>query len=355
MIEGAAAGRFFPDPATRRLRARTRAGAHPDEGRDAQPPDRDLALPGRRHRLGRRDPRRGRDRPRRQAQGGPHRLLGLEPAPARRARARGSADYGKPGRIATALDIMIDGPLGGAAFNNEFGRPTLCGYFRTFELEVAGPAGREVRGYHKPIMLAGGFGNIRAEHVKKAQIPAGAPIIVLGGPAMLIGLGGGAASSLALGRVGRGPRFRLGAARQRRDGAPLPGGDRPLLARSATDNPILSIHDVGAGRPLERAARAGARQRPRRALRAARRSRATSPGMSPLRDLVQRGAGALRAGDRRRARSPRSRRSARASAARSRSSARATDDGQLVRRRSRTSATARSTCRSRCCSASRRA
>ena len=95
---------------------------------------------------------------------------------------------------------MLDGPLGGAAFNNEFGRPNLAGrYFRTLELAAEGPAGREVRGYHKPIMLAGGFGNIRGEHVKKTGFPAGAPVVVLGGPAMLIGLGGGAASSVASG------------------------------------------------------------------------------------------------------------------------------------------------------------
>ena len=80
-------------------------------------------------------------------------------------------DHGKPDRIASALDIMIEGPLGGAAFNNEFGRPNLCGTFRTFELEVEGPAGPEVRGYHKPIMVAGGFGNVRAEQVKKGEIP----------------------------------------------------------------------------------------------------------------------------------------------------------------------------------------
>src|SRR6266481_4368848 len=100
-------------------------------------------------------------------------------------------DFGKPARIASALDIMIEGPLGGAAFNNEFGRPNIAGYFRTFELETDGPAGREVRGYHKPIMLAGGLGNVRASHVQKGEIPAGAPVIVLGGPAMLISLGGG--------------------------------------------------------------------------------------------------------------------------------------------------------------------
>ncbi|MBP8263991.1 MAG: phosphoribosylformylglycinamidine synthase, partial [Pseudomonas sp.] len=107
--------------------------------------------------------------------------------------------YGKPERIVTALDIMIEGPLGGAAFNNEFGRPALTGYFRTFEQAVSSPRGEEVRGYHKPIMLAGGLGNIRADHVQKGEISVGAKLIVLGGPAMLIGLGGGAASSMATG------------------------------------------------------------------------------------------------------------------------------------------------------------
>src|SRR3546814_5713256 len=86
---------------------------------------------------------------------------------------------------------MIEGPLGGAAFNNEFGRPALTGYFRTFEQSINTPRGDEVRGYHKPIMLAGGMGNIREDHVQKAEITVGAKLIVLGGPAMLIGLGGG--------------------------------------------------------------------------------------------------------------------------------------------------------------------
>jgi phosphoribosylformylglycinamidine synthase len=109
------------------------------------------------------------------------------------------SDHGKPRRIASALEIMTEGPLGAAAFNNEFGRPNLCGYFRTFEERVPGPQGEELRGYHKPIMLAGGMGMIRAEHVAKGEIPAGTPIVVLGGPAMLIGLGGGAASSMSSG------------------------------------------------------------------------------------------------------------------------------------------------------------
>ena len=105
------------------------------------------------------------------------------------------SDYGKPGRIVSALDIMIEGPLGGAAFNNEFGRPNICGYFRTFEMDFAG----ERRGYHKPIMIAGGYGNIRADHVDKPEFDPGAQLVVLGGPAMLIGLGGGAASSMTTG------------------------------------------------------------------------------------------------------------------------------------------------------------
>ncbi|MGB1296822.1 MAG: phosphoribosylformylglycinamidine synthase, partial [Psychrobium sp.] len=110
------------------------------------------------------------------------------------------ANYGKPDRIVSALDIMIEGPLGGAAFNNEFGRPALCGYFRTYEEQVNSHNGLEVRGYHKPIMIAGGLGNIREQHVEKGEIPVGAKLIVLGGPAMNIGLGGGAASSMASGQ-----------------------------------------------------------------------------------------------------------------------------------------------------------
>ncbi|EDG7241704.1 phosphoribosylformylglycinamidine synthase, partial [Salmonella enterica subsp. enterica serovar Muenchen] len=109
-------------------------------------------------------------------------------------------DFGKPERIVTALDIMTEGPLGGAAFNNEFGRPALTGYFRTYEEKVNSHNGEELRGYHKPIMLAGGIGNIRADHVQKGEIVVGAKLIVLGGPAMNIGLGGGAASSMASGQ-----------------------------------------------------------------------------------------------------------------------------------------------------------
>ncbi|MEN8107901.1 MAG: phosphoribosylformylglycinamidine synthase [Pseudomonadota bacterium] len=155
-------------------------------------------------------------------------------------------DHGRPARIVSALDIMIEGPLGAAAFNNEFGRPNLCGYFRTYEEQVHGPAGREVRGYHKPIMLAGGSGLIREEHVEKGNIPAGTPIVVLGGPAMLIGLGGGAASSMS-----------SGTSAEDLDFASVQRGNPEMERRAqevidacwslGTDNPILSIHDVGAG------------------------------------------------------------------------------------------------------------
>ncbi len=149
---------------------------------------------------------------------------------------------GKPGRIASALDIMLEGPIGGASFNNEFGRPNLLGYFRTFEQEVAG----EVRGYHKPIMIAGGLGNIRAEHTAKEPICEGALLIHLGGPGMLIGLGGGAASSMATGANAADLDFdsvqRGNAEIQRRAQEVI---DRCWQLGAA--NPILSIHDVGAG------------------------------------------------------------------------------------------------------------
>ena len=152
----------------------------------------------------------------------------------------------KPARIASALDIMIDGPLGGAAFNNEFGRPAIGGYFRTFELEVPGPRGPEVRGYHKPIMIAGGVGNIRAEHVQKGDVPAGAPLVVLGGPALLIGLGGGAASSMAQGASHEDLDF----ASVQRDNAEIQRRCQEVIDACwamGAENPIVSIHDVGAG------------------------------------------------------------------------------------------------------------
>jgi len=150
--------------------------------------------------------------------------------------------YGAPGRIASALQIMLDGPIGGAAFNNEFGRPNLAGYFRTFEQQVNG----EMRGYHKPIMLAGGLGNIRAEHTHKHALAEGALLIQLGGPGMLIGLGGGAASSMDTGANAENLDF---------DSVQRGNPEMQRRAQEVIDrcwqmgdkNPILSIHDVGAG------------------------------------------------------------------------------------------------------------
>ncbi len=155
--------------------------------------------------------------------------------------------YGKPSRMASALDIMLDGPLGSAAFNNEFGRPNLCGYFRSFELVVAdGKGNNEVRGYHKPIMIAGGYGNIRADHVAKNPISAGDLLIVLGGPALLIGLGGGAASSVDSGELGESLDF----ASVQRDNPEMERRCQEVIDvcwALAEKNPIVSIHDVGAG------------------------------------------------------------------------------------------------------------
>ncbi len=184
-------------------------------------------------------------------------------------------DHGKPGRIVSALDIMLEGPLGGAAFNNEFGRPAINGYFRTYEAEVpsaveshklkgenkGGKSGGSVsqlstfnsqlhatewRGYHKPIMLAGGLGNIRADHIKKGAINPGDRLIVLGGPAMLIGLGGGAASSLASGSGNEDLDF----ASVQRDNAEMERRCQEVIDRCwalGDENPISFIHDVGAG------------------------------------------------------------------------------------------------------------
>jgi phosphoribosylformylglycinamidine synthase len=151
-------------------------------------------------------------------------------------------DYGKPDRIATALAIMVDGPIGAAAFNNEFGRPNLAGYFRTYEQESAG----EVRGYHKPIMLAGGLGNISAKHAAKRALGAETIFIQLGGPGFLIGLGGGAASSMASGANIEALDFdsvqRANPEMQRRCQEVI-----DACWQMGEANPILSIHDVGAG------------------------------------------------------------------------------------------------------------
>ena len=153
-------------------------------------------------------------------------------------------NIGKPDRIASALQIMIDGPIGAAAYNNEFGRPNVLGYFRTLEYQIQGY--NFCFGYHKPIMLAGGIGSISADHTHKEKLKDGNLLIQLGGPAMLIGLGGGAASSM-----------KAGTNKENLDFASVQRGNPELQRRAqevidrcwqlADKNPILSIHDVGAG------------------------------------------------------------------------------------------------------------
>jgi len=155
-------------------------------------------------------------------------------------------DFPHPDRMATPLEIMIDGPVGGAAFNNEFGRPNLAGYFRTFESRLPGLPDNEIRGYHKPIMVAGGVGNVREMHANKIDVPVGARVVVIGGPAMLIGLGGGAASSLASGTSSEDLDF----ASVQRGNPEMERRAQEVIDRCwemGHDNPILLIHDVGAG------------------------------------------------------------------------------------------------------------
>lgn len=151
-------------------------------------------------------------------------------------------DYGKPEHISSPLDIMIEGPIGGAAFNNEFGRPNLLGYFRTFEEKFDG----QVRGYHKPIMIAGGLGSIQAQQTHKDEIPEGALLIQLGGPGMLIGLGGGAASSMNTGTNDASLDFNS----VQRGNPEIERRAQEVIDRCwqlGDQNPIISIHDVGAG------------------------------------------------------------------------------------------------------------
>ncbi len=167
-------------------------------------------------------------------------------------------DYGTPDRMATSLEIMTEAPLGSANFSNEFGRPNLCGYFRSFQLDTsAAKDGSEMRGYHKPIMLAGGYGNIKRNLIEKNSIQQGDLLIVLGGPAMQIGLGGGAASSVDSGSLDEGLDF----ASVQRDNAEmerrcqevmdrcwaLAGNDVDISNGGKDGNPIVSLHDVGAG------------------------------------------------------------------------------------------------------------
>jgi phosphoribosylformylglycinamidine synthase len=152
------------------------------------------------------------------------------------------SDYGRPGRIASPLQIMLEGPIGAASFNNEFGRPNLLGYFRTFEQALDG----EQRGYHKPIMLAGGVGNIVQTQIHKRPLVAGVVLVQLGGPGMLIGLGGGSASSMETGENVENLDFDS----VQRGNAEIQRRAQEVIDRCwalGDDNPILSIHDVGAG------------------------------------------------------------------------------------------------------------
>ena len=187
---------------------------------------------------------------------------------------------GKPERLASALTIMLEGPLGGAAFNNEFGRPNLTGYFRSYEQQVSDGRTETTFGYHKPIMLAGGLGAVRPGHVKKHAVQPGDALVVLGGPAMLIGLGGGAASSLAQGASAADLDF----ASVQRDNPEMERRCQEVLDRCwalGDENPIRSVHDVGAGGlsnalpELVHDAGLGARLELRRVPSA-------EPGMSPL-------------------------------------------------------------------------
>ncbi|MDT9587199.1 MAG: phosphoribosylformylglycinamidine synthase [Candidatus Arsenophonus melophagi] len=155
-------------------------------------------------------------------------------------------NFGKPQHLISALDIMLDGPLGSAAFNNEFGRPTLLGYFRTYEEYLDSHNGAELRGYHKPIMLAGGIGNIRAKHIRKGNIPVGAKLIVLGGPSINIGLGGGTASSMTTGKT----NIHLNVSSVQRANPEMERRCQEVINRCwqlGDHNPIIFIHDVGAG------------------------------------------------------------------------------------------------------------
>ena len=186
----------------------------------------------------------------------------------------------KPARIASALEIMLEAPLGAAAFNNEFGRPGICGYFRSLELPVPDDAPGRVRGYHKPIMIAGGLGNIRRDHVEKSECTVGARVVVLGGPSMLIGLGGGAASSVGAGSSSADLDF-----------ASVQRGN-PEMQRRAQEvidgcwalgeaNPILLIHDVGAG-GLSNAVPEAVSHSQRGAVIDLRAILSDEPGMSPM-------------------------------------------------------------------------
>jgi len=187
---------------------------------------------------------------------------------------------GRPQRIASALEIMTEGPLGAAAFNNEFGRPSICGYFRTFEQPMPGDATRRWYGYHKPIMIAGGLGNVRRMHALKRATPVGGKLVVLGGPAMLIGLGGGAASSIGAGSSSAALDF----ASVQRGNPEMQRRAQEVIDRCwalGERNPIALIHDVGAG-GLSNAVPEAVAHSPRGARVNLRAVPSDEPGMSPM-------------------------------------------------------------------------
>ncbi len=197
------------------------------------------------------------------------------------------SEYGRPGRIASPLQIMFEGPIGGASFNNEFGRPNLLGYFRTFEQAVDG----EQRGYHKPIMIAGGVGNVAQAQIHKRPLAAGVALVQLGGPGMLIGLGGGSASSMGTGQNVEDLDFDS----VQRGNAEIQRRAQEVIDRCwalGDENPILSIHDVGAGGlsnalpELVHGGGVGGRFDLRKVP-------SEEHGMSPVAGVVQRSSGAL--------------------------------------------------------------
>ena len=310
IMAGRHGGTLVPARRERALRAPRRTDAHADEGRDAQSPDRHFAVRGRGDGLGRRNPRRRRDRAAARVRRPVSRASrcrisicptrarsGKTPATARR-RFRSAipptrtSRMAGPDRIASPLQIMIDGPIGAAAFNNEFGRPNLGGYFRTYEQNVAG----RVRGYHKPIMIAGGIGNISDQHTHKMDLPAGTLLIQIGGPGMRIGMGGGAASFDGDRREHRRARFRFGPARQSGNPAPRAGSDQRVLA-DGREEPDPVDPRRRRGRHFECVPGTRRWRGQGRAFRtaqgAARRKRLVA-----ARNLVERGAGALRPRDR---------------------------------------------------------
>ncbi|MBM4214381.1 MAG: phosphoribosylformylglycinamidine synthase, partial [Gammaproteobacteria bacterium] len=192
----------------------------------------------------------------------------------------GKPALGKPERIASALEIMLEGPIGAAAFNNEFGRPSINGYFRTLEIQAPGDPPTRQRGYHKPIMIAGGLGNVRRQHVEKCDCPPGAKIVVLGGPSMLIGLGGGAASSVGAGTSSADLDF----ASVQRGNPEMQRRAQEVIDRCwarGEANPILLIHDVGAG-GLSNAVPEAVAHSGRGAVVNFRAIASDEPGMSPM-------------------------------------------------------------------------